>query len=185
MRVRRSVSTVLGLAAFAFTIAGHGADPTPVAATAQSAAPETIASRGGPDLQLPGFQPGLWEYRRTQISSAGGKPQSATIRRCSDPSAEFKRKLAELKQRGCIFTPLKRNGRHYEASWRCPAADGTVLAMRDIITVNSDTSYLNESEAVVSRQATRSTIVAIRQGDCPGAARPGSPGQATPKQPVR
>ena len=183
MPVRRCIPIVLGLAAVAFNLAGHGADPTPSAARGTD--PVTIASQGNPDLQLPRFRPGLWEYRRTQVSSAGGKPQSATIRKCSDPSTEFKRKLAALKQRGCIFTPLKQNGRHYEASWRCSAPDGSILAMRDNIMVNSDTSYLDESEAVVAHEATHSTIVAIRQGDCPAATRPGSPSQPKPGQPVR
>jgi hypothetical protein len=143
---------------------GFGADPTPPAADAQSAGGVPAAD---PSLGLPAFRPGLWEYRRTQISSAGGKPQTATIRKCSDPSAEFNQKLAQLKQRGCVFRPLKQNGRRYEATWRCAAPDGAILAIRDVITVNSVESYLNESEAFVSHEATHSTIVATRQGDCP------------------
>jgi len=120
-------------------------------------------------LQLPAFRPGLWEYRRTQITSSGGKPQTTTLRRCTDPSREFSRKLAELSQRGCVFKPMRQNGRQFVASWRCTSPDGSVLAMRDVITVNSDTSYLNESEAIVSREATHSTLVALRVGDCPTA----------------
>jgi len=151
---------------------GYGADPTPPAAGAQ---PPAGALAADPSLGLPAFRPGLWEYRRTQLSSAGGKPQTATIRKCSDPSAEFKQKLAQLKQRGCVFRPLKQNGRRYEATWRCSAPDGAILAMRDVITVNSEESYLNESEAFVSHEATHSTIVATRQGDCPtsGPVQPG------------
>jgi hypothetical protein len=122
---------------------------------------------GDPSLGLPAFRPGMWEYHRTQTSSAGGKPQTATLRKCSDPSAEFKEKLAQLKQKGCVFSPLKQNGPRYEASWRCATPDGSMVAMRDIITVNSETSYVNESEARGSRRATHSTIVATRQGDCP------------------
>jgi hypothetical protein len=120
---------------------------------------------------LPQLRPGLWEYRRTQINSGGGKPQTATVRKCSDPTAEFKRKLAELQGRGCVFESLRQDGQRYEASWRCTAPDGTVLAMRDSITVLSDTSYQNESEAFLSHEATHSTIVAIRLGDCSAANR--------------
>jgi hypothetical protein len=136
---RGIASTVLSLAA--------------VAATAQ-------------DLQLPALRPGLWEYHRTQVTSAGGKPKTTTLRRCTDPNGDFTRKLAELTQRGCTFKPMRHNGKQYVASWRCTTPDGAVLAMRDIITVNSDTSYLNESEAVVSHEATHSTTVANRVGDC-------------------
>jgi hypothetical protein len=125
-----------------------------------------------PSLGLPAFRPGVWEYHRTQVSSAGGTPQTVTLRKCSDPSAEFKQKLAQLKQKGCVFSPLKQSGQRYEASWRCAAPDGSVVAMRDIITVNSGTSYVNESEARASRRVTQSTIVATRQGDCPASAPP-------------
>jgi hypothetical protein len=150
----RQLSVVLALLAYA------------AGANAQPLAPRVIASQGDPDLTLPQFRPGLWEYRRTQINSTGGKPQTATIRKCADPSAEFAHKLAELRQRGCVFKPLKQNGQHYEATWRCSAPDGAVLAMRDIITVTSDTSYQNDSEAFVAHEATHSTIVAIRLGNC-------------------
>jgi len=156
---------VLGLVALLCTGSGHGADPTMPAAGAQSA-----MAADGPSLGLPALRPGLWEYRRTQISSGGGKPQTATIRKCSDPSAEFRQKLAQLRQRGCVFSPMKHRGQRYEATWRCTAADGAILAMRDVITVNSEDNYINESEVFVSHEATHSTIVATRQGECPAAA---------------
>jgi hypothetical protein len=164
MLPRRCFSSMLGLIALASMSPGYSADLGALAADAHSAARGVT---GDPTLALPAFRPGMWEYRRTQVSSAGGKPQTATLRKCSDPSAEFKQKLAELKQKGCVFSPMKQNGRRYEASWRCAAPDGSIRAMRDIITVNSDTSYVNESEARASRRVTHSTIVATRQGDCP------------------
>jgi hypothetical protein len=172
MLPRHCFAGVLGLVALLCVGPGYGADPSPLAAGAQPAAGVLAAD---PSLGLPAFRPGLWEYRRTQLSSSGGKPQTVTIRKCSDPKAEFKQKVAQLKQRGCVFRPLKHNGRRFEATWRCSAPDGAILAVRDVITVNSEESYLNESEAFVSHQATHSTIVATRQGDCPSAG-PVSPG---------
>lgn len=141
-------------------------------ANTQAPIPRATASQGDPNLTLPQFRPGMWEYRRTRINSGGAKPQTATVRKCGDPTAEFKRKLAELQGRGCVFKPLRQDGPRYEASWSCSAPDGGVLAMRDIITVLSDTSYRNESEAFVSHEATHSTIVAIRLGDCGANGRP-------------
>jgi hypothetical protein len=158
MSGRRPIPVLLGVALLVCVEAGHGADPTQIAAPAAQPA-------------LPRFQPGLWEYRRTQLTSSGSKPKTETIRRCTDPNAEFARKLAQLQQRGCRFAPLKQHGRSYEISWRCSGPDGAILAIRDIITVNSDTSYLDESEAVVSHEATHSSTAAIRQGDCPNAGR--------------
>jgi hypothetical protein len=192
-----SRSLVLAIAGLFCIDSGHtveppagGMDARPAPATTaggtasaavQTLRPEVIASQGNLNLELPPFLPGMWEYRRTQITSTGGKPQTATVRKCGDPTAEFKRKMAELKHRGCLFTPLKKNGPHYEASWRCSAPDGTVLAMRNLITVNSDSSYQNESEAFVSQQATRSIIVANRQGDCPAPSLPIVPSQPKSK----
>jgi hypothetical protein len=119
---------------------------------------------------LPALQPGMWQYQRTLAIGERGKPQIASVRKCSDPSAEFEQKLAQLKQKGCVFTPIRHNGERYEASWRCPAPDGSIVAMRDVITVTGHTSYRNESEARSAHQVTHTTIVATRQGDCPTAA---------------
>src|SRR4051812_44899278 len=163
---------VLALLACLLATPGRGGEPTADAAGAARPGPADAAA-------LPQLRPGLWEYRRTRINSGADKPQTATVRKCSDPTAEFKRKLAELQGRGCVFEPLRQNGRHYEASWRCSAPDGAVLAMRDSITMLSDTSYQNESEAFVSHEATHSTIVAIRIGDCNEASR-GSPRVTAP-----
>jgi hypothetical protein len=174
MRIRLAHTLILGMT----TIPGVGAalcaePPGPSSpAAVEYLKPSVITSRADPSLELPPFQPGLWEYRRTQVTSAGTKPQSRVMRRCSDPNAEFRRKLAELKQRGCMFTPLHQTGKHYQANWRCTAPDGSVLSMRDSVTVNSPTSYVNESEAFVAQQSTHSSIVAIRQGDCPNGATP-------------
>lgn len=162
---------VLALLACLLVTPGQGAEPTANAAGAAGPAPADAAA-------LPQLRPGLWEYRRTRINSGGGKPRTATVRKCSDPTAEFKRKLAELQGRGCVFKSLRQEGRRYEASWRCTAPDGAVLAMRDSITVLSDTSYQNESEAFLSHEATHSTIVAIRIGDC-GTAGRRNPGGVT------
>jgi hypothetical protein len=155
---------VLALLACLLATPGRGAEPTADAAGAARPGPADAAA-------LPQLRPGLWEYRRTRINSGGGKPQTATVRKCSDPTAEFKRKLAELQGRGCVFETLRQDGRRFEASWRCTAPDGAVLAMRDSITVLSDTSYQNESEAFLSHEATHSTIVAIRLGDCSAGSR--------------
>jgi hypothetical protein len=166
----------LGLAVWLVAAAARAGDPAPPAST-QSLSPRVIASQGDPDLTLPRLLPGLWEYRRTQVGSEGSKPQTSTIRKCSDPSAEFAMKRQQLKQRGCVFSPMRQTGRQFEAKWRCTAPDGAVLAMRDVITVISDSSYQNESDAFVSHEATHSSIVAIRQGDCPATAPASRPAQ--------
>jgi hypothetical protein len=167
MLPRHHVAGVLGLIALLCVGPGHGADPTEHAAGAHSG-----VAAGDPGLGLPPLRPGLWEYRRTQAGGAGGKARTVTLRKCSNPNAEFKQKLAQLKQKGCVFSPFTQSGQRYEASWRCPAPDGSIVAIRDIITVISDTSYRNESDAKSAHGATHSIIAATRQGDCPTPAPP-------------
>lgn len=186
MLPRHCFAGVLGLMALLCAGRGYGAEPTGHAANAHSG-----VGAGEPSLGLPPLRPGMWEYQRTQGAGAGGKARSMTLRKCSNPNADFKQKLAQLKQKGCVFSPFEQSGQRYEASWRCPAPDGSIVAMHDVITVTSDTSYRTESDARGAHQATHSTIVATRQGDCstsapptPAPAHPSVPGALTPPAPV-
>ena len=112
------------------------------------------------------MQPGLWEYQRTQVAG-GGTPKTNTFRKCSDPNAEFEQKLAELRKRGCVFTPFKQHGNRYEASWRCDLGDGRMLAMHDLITIIGPTSYKDDNQAVIAHDTAQSSILANRLGECP------------------
>jgi len=138
----------------------------PPAAAPTTAVPPLLAA----PVRLPAFQPGLWEYQRKTMSAEPGEPQTATVKKCSDPSGDIQQKLAQLKQKGCEFTPLAQNGNQYRSSWICPVTGGT-LTMQDVITVRSATSYQDDSEVRHSSQSLRSTILANRLGDCrqPGA----------------
>ncbi len=131
--------------------------PAPAAAPAQA---ESAA-----DLGLPSFQPGNWQYQRSVISATGAAPRQATISKCADPSQEMRSKLAELKQKGCRFSTTTHTGDSYSTSWTCPAR-GTLLVMTQVITVTSDSSYQDSTEARLQEQITRTKIVATRVGEC-------------------
>ena len=97
----------------------------PPAAPAPAAGPETSA------VELPRFQPGLWEYRRTLVNGKSAKPQVSTVRKCTDPGADIREKIADLRKKNCQFTPLRRNQDHYLSSWLCTTPSGP-MRFRDV-----------------------------------------------------
>ena len=118
-------------------------------------------------VDLPVFKPGLWEYRRTvAVVGARGAPQTTTVQKCSDPSADIRQKLAVTKQKGCRFSPMTREGSHYRSSWTC-LVKGATLAMSDVLTAKSATSYEATNESRYGQRTTRTMVIATRIGECP------------------
>ena len=147
----------------------------PPAAPAPAAGPETSA------VELPRFQPGLWEYRRTLVSGQSAKPQLSTVRKCVDPSADIREKIADLKKKNCQFTPLRRNQDHYLSSWVCQTPKGA-MRFRDVLTASDESSYQDVSETHSAQRVTQQKIEARRLGECPGLGA-GAPMTHTPKKP--
>jgi hypothetical protein len=131
-----------------------------VPAAAPAAAPDTTV------VELPKFQPGLWEYRRTLVRGDTAKPQVTTIKKCADPAAEMREKIEDLRKKNCQFTPLKRNQDHYLSSWTCPTAGG-LMRFRDVLIAKDASSYQDVSETHSAQRATQQKIEARRLGDCP------------------
>jgi hypothetical protein len=123
-------------------------------------------------MQLPDFRQGLWEYRRTQLTSGRNKPQTTTVRKCSDPTNDIKKKLADLEQRGCRFAPGSHSGNRYVMSWMCPTGNDRSVTFHDALTVTSAESYQDSSEAHQEQQVVHSEIIAIRIGNCPAPVAP-------------
>jgi len=142
--------------------------PEPPAPAAQSASPATASSpaQSAADMGLPSFHSGKWQYQRSVISGSGGTPRQATISKCADPSQEMRSKLAELKQKGCRFSPTTHAGTTYSTTWTCPAHGG-LLSLSQVITVTGESSYEDSTEARFQDQVTRTRIVATRVGECP------------------
>ena len=155
--------------------AGQDKPAAAPAATPPAAIPSSVA--------LPAFQSGWWEYRRTTTSGTRGTPQVATVKKCGDPSKDFKDKMAQLTQKGCRFGVMSRQGDEYRSNWTCPAQGGTI-SFRSVVTVANPGSYQDKSETHYGQQVTHSTIVAKRLGECPpqgsSAAGPVAAGGATP-----
>ena len=123
-----------------------------------------IPAVNSPDL--PVFQPGMWEYRRTLFSQGADKPQVSTVRKCSDPGSEMRQKMATLKAKSCRFEALRHTRDNYVSSWSCQTPNGP-MRFHDVLTVTGATKYTDVSEIQMSQRVTRSRLEAVRVGECP------------------
>jgi hypothetical protein len=102
------------------------------------------------------------------------KPQVSTFQKCSNPTTEFRQKMAELEKKGCQFLPAERNQQGYISQWTCPTPAGP-MRFRDVLISQSDTTYQTVSEAHSDEQVVRTTIDAVRLGECADAGLLGIP----------
>ena len=124
------------------------------------------ATAAAPAVELPFFQPGLWEYRRTVVQDGVPSPQISMLRKCADPSVEIRRKMAELGKRGCRFAPLTRRHQRYFSRWVCPTPLGPTR-FRAVLIVRGTAGYTDLSEMRTTEHVTRQRIEAARIGECP------------------
>ena len=117
---------------------------------------------------MPAFQPGLWEYRRTVESAAHPDAQPDTVRKCSDPLNDIRRKMTEMLGKGCRLIGIKHTGNRFHSSWSCAIQDG-IVSISNLITTDSPTSYEDVNESRYFEKSTRSVVVATRVGDCAAA----------------
>jgi len=142
-----------------------------LAAPGRVGADEAIATAAGPEalateaVTLPEFQPGMWQYRRTVITGPGGKPQITVVKKCTSPSTEIEQKMAQLRQKNCLFTPLRHEKGRYSSSWVCPTPSGP-MRFRDVLSATDATAYEDSSEARLGAQVSQQRIEATRLGDC-------------------
>jgi hypothetical protein len=161
--------------------AGRGLAADPPAAPTQPGAPPHTQAPGPPTAlglprgavmalqQMPAFQPGLWEFRRTVESAANTAATAAqpnTVRKCSDPINDIRKKMTEMIGKGCRITGMTHNGNRYRSNWSCMVEDGAV-AVSNLIIADTTTAYQDVNESRYGQKTTRSVIDATRVGDCP------------------
>jgi hypothetical protein len=88
------------------------------------------------------------------------------LRRCAEPSAEIRTKMAQLESRSCQFTPFARQQNRYTASWTCPTPEGP-MSFRAVLIVKGAAGYTDLSEVRSTQHVSRQRIEAIRIGACP------------------
>jgi hypothetical protein len=124
--------------------------------------PATTASA---PVQVPFFQPGLWEYRRTVMKDGSPSPQVSMLRKCADPSTEIRDKMAELGKRSCRSAPLTHRLHRYISSWICPTPLGPTR-FRAVLIVRGTVGYTDLSEMRTTEHITRQRVEAARVGEC-------------------
>jgi len=167
-RLHASTPALLGCLGLLSGLPAGAADPEPAAtspatAPAAPAAPAPAADTAA--VELPNFRPGLWEYRRTVLR--GGRPQVSTSRKCADPGADMREKMAQLRKKNCQFAPLRRSKEHYISSWVCQTPTGA-MRFRDVLTATDDSSYEDMSETHTTEHISQQKLEARRLGECPG-----------------
>jgi len=125
--------------------------------------PGTIGAAG---VEVPFFEPGMWEYRRTVVKDGSPSPQISMLRKCADPSTEIRTKFVELGKRSCRFAPLAHRPHRYISSWICPTPLGPTR-FRAVLIVRSTGGYTDLSEMRTTQHVARQRIEATRIGECP------------------
>ena len=116
--------------------------------------------------ELPSFQQGLWSFSSTVNAPGGGKPKVRTVRKCTNPTEDIKKKWEMLATKTCKFSPITRTGKFYKYSSSCEK-NGLSLSTSSVITVESTSAYRVETVSHTNNQAQKEVIVAKRVGDCP------------------
>jgi hypothetical protein len=121
---------------------------------------------GAPAAEVPFFEPGLWEYRRTVVKEGSPSPQISMLRKCADPSTEIRKKFVELGKRSCRFAPLAHRHHRYISSWICATPLGPTR-FRAVLIVRGTAGYTDLSEMRTTEHVARQRIEAARIGECP------------------
>jgi len=136
-----------------------------IVATATAILLSTLAC--GPLLadDLPALRQGLWNFQRT----VNGEKIEAT--KCTSPTEDMKTMSAKLEKSGCRMSPVKKSGNVFTYTADCSMKMPTGATMKSrstsVLTVESDSSYRLEVDAVTDGQASKERLVAKRIGDCP------------------
>ncbi len=113
--------------------------------------------------ELPVFRKGLWEFDRS-VDGGDGKPVALTTQKCTDPTADMKKKNEEALGT-CKMSPVSRSGNLYTFSAECTIL-GVSMQSKSVITAESDSAYRVDVEARQDGITTREQLTAKRVGDC-------------------
>jgi hypothetical protein len=114
--------------------------------------------------ELPSFRSGFWELKRT-VEDPGAQPMNVETRNCVDPSADIRRMQEAMSSRGCVYSPLAKDGNTYTLTADCKQGDATVRS-RTVITAESDSAYSVTVTTISGERQSRETMTARRVGDC-------------------
>lgn len=174
-----ALAVLVALAPGRLTSAADPPAPSTPAAPSTHAKPAARPAPASPQLSLPPaavamldempvFQPGLWEYRRTVLSARAPAGEPDAVKKCSDPSSEIREKMTEMTGKGCRILDMKHLGNRFRSRWSCMMDEG-MLDISNVIRAEGPTHYEDENESRYSDKMTHTVVVAKRIGDCPSA----------------
>jgi hypothetical protein len=116
--------------------------------------------------ELPAFEPGMWEFRRTVELGTHPGNHPDRLSKCSDPLNDIRQKMTEMSRKGCRIVGTSHLGSKFRSTWSCAYGDG-VVSVSNVITAESATHYEDVNETRYGEKTTRTVVVATRTGDCP------------------
>lgn len=125
----------------------------------------SATARGTGSDDLPSFQPGMWSFVINIVSAGATAPHMQSLRKCTNPTDEIRKKWQMLAAESCKFSPITHNGNRYTYSSSCQK-EGMQLSMKAVITVDGDQAYRVDTESRTNNQVRKETLVAKREGEC-------------------
>jgi len=116
--------------------------------------------------ELPAFEPGMWEFRRTVELGTHPGNQPDRLSKCSDPLNDIRQKMTEMSRKGCRIVGMSHLGSKFRSTWSCAYGDG-VVSVSNVITAANTTHYEDVNETRYGEKTTRTVVVATRTGNCP------------------
>jgi hypothetical protein len=115
---------------------------------------------------FPTFKPGLWTFQRTlYLARMQSEPPTQSVRKCTSPTNDMKKKWEVLAAQSCTFSPITHSGNRYTYRSVCKRDDRQV-PMASTITMENDSDYRVETQSVGESGLSREVVVAHRVGDC-------------------
>ena len=114
---------------------------------------------------LPSFEPGMWSFSSTVMTSNSSKPQTRSVRKCTDATEDIRRKWSALARQSCKFSPVSHDGNRYAYSSMCQK-NGMALEMKSTLIANGRTAYRVETESRTNSQMQKEVLIAQRMGAC-------------------
>ena len=114
---------------------------------------------------LPSFEPGMWSFHSTVMTSNSSKPQTRSVRKCTDATEDIRKKREALALQSCKFTPISHDGNRYTYSAVCQK-NGMAIEMKSTLTASGRTAYRVETESRTRNQMQKEELTAQRTGSC-------------------
>ena len=116
-------------------------------------------------VDLPTFQQGKWDFRRSVMVGAQKQPAVQSIQKCINPTDDIRSKWEALARQTCKFSPVRHADNKYQYSAIC-TKNGVSMHTMSVITVQGPTAYEVVTRSTTGERLSAETLSAHRVGDC-------------------